>query len=326
MSLLNSLTPFVPRINSLSALTLLLLLGCSSNQPVGYQGYVEGDFVNISSSQPGRLDSLTVQRGQTITAGTPLFFLDADAESAALRQTEQQLLAAQSQLEDLQQGRRPQEIEVIKAQLAQAVANEKLAASSLRRDAAVFETGGLSEEQLDLARTQADQAAARVSELKNQLNVAALPAREDQVRAQTALVAAAQAAYDQAEWRFEQKAVKASSAGLIFDILYEVGEWVPLGSPVIRQLPPDKIKVRFFVPEPDVAKFSAGQSVKILMDGRAEEIPATISYISVSAEYTPPIIYSNETRSKLVFMLEAVPVDPVAAKLNVGQPVSVIVR
>lgn len=311
----------------ITAITLLLFaLGCSSNHPNGYQGYVEGDFVNIASSQPGRLDSLAVKRGQTVAAGSLLFFLDSDAESAALRQAEQQLLASQSQLEDLRQGRRPLEIEVIKAQLAQAVANEKLTSSTLRRDEAVFATGGISEEQLDLVRTQAEQAAARVSELRIQLSVAALPAREDQVRAQTALVAAAQAAYDQAEWRLEQKAVKANSTGLVFDVLYEEGEWIPLGSPVIRLLPPDKIKVRFYVPEPELAKLSVGQSVKVTLDGRVDEVPATISYISVAAEFTPPIIYSNETRSKLVFMLEAHPVDPAAAKLNVGQPVSVAIQ
>ena len=58
------------------------------------------------------------------------------------------------------------------------------------------------------------------------------------------------------------------------------------------------------------------------LDGRTGELPATISYLSASAEFTPPIIYSNETRSKLVFMVEARPADG-ATRLNVGQPVSV---
>lgn len=306
-----------------AALSIALLLGCSTQHTDGYQGYVDADFLNIAASQPGRLDSVAVRKGSNIEAGVPLFYLDADVESAALRQAEQQLLAAQSQLADLQQGRRPQEIDVIKAQLAQAIANDKLAQSTLQRDEIVYRSGGLSDEQLDRVRTQADQAAARVTELSNQLRVAELPARDDQVRAQTALVSASQAAFDQAKWRWEQKAITASASGLIFDVLYEPGEWVPAGSPVIRQLPPDRIKVRFFVPETKISTFVVGNPVTISMDGRTDAVPATVSYVSVVAEYTPPIIYSNDTRSKLVFMVEAMPTDPRAAKLNVGQPVSV---
>ncbi len=301
---------------------LLLVVGCGTKPPDQYQGYVEGDFVNVASSQPGRLDSVMVQRGSTVAANAPLFSLDAQVESAVLRQSEQQLLAARSQLEDLQQGRRPQEIDVIQAQLAQAEANEKLTQSTLRREDAVFESGGVSREQLEVVRTQADQAAARVRELRNQLKVASLPARSDQVQAQAALVQAAQAAYDQAKWRLDQKAVSAVTGGLVYDVLYEVGEWVPTGAPVVRLLPPANLKLRFYVPETHLGKLSPGQSVLVTIDGRTGELPATISYISASAEFTPPIIYSNETRSKLVFMVEARPADG-ATRLNVGQPVSV---
>ncbi|MBK6766425.1 MAG: HlyD family efflux transporter periplasmic adaptor subunit [bacterium] len=305
---------------------LLLLLGCSTRHSDGYQGYVEVDFLNIAASQPGRLDSVAARKGATVERGAPLFYLDATVESAALRQAEQQLMAVQAQLADLQQGRRPLEIDVIKAQLAQATANEKLAQATLQRDEIVYRSGGLSDEQLDRARTQAEQATARVAELNNQLRVAALPAREDQVRAQTALVSAAQAAFDQAKWRLEQKAVGATEAGLIFDVLYEPGEWVPAGSPVVRQLPAERIKVRFFVPETEIATCSVRQAVMITMDGRVDAVPAAITYVSVVAEFTPPIIYSNDTRSKLVFMVEAQPTDPRTAKLNVGQPVSVLLQ
>ena len=72
-------------------------------------------------------------------------------------------------------------------------------------------------------------------------------------------------------------------------------------------LPPPNVKVRFFVPETIVGGLAAGRAVAIQCDGCAADIPATITYVSNEAEFTPPVIYSNETRSKLVFMIEARP-------------------
>ncbi len=304
----------------------LLIQACGTKHSDSYQGYTEADYVYIASSQPGRLDSVAVKRGQTILSGTPLFFLDSDLESAALAQAREQLAAAESQLEDLKQGRRPQEIDVIKAQLAQAKANEELTASTFKRQSATFETGGVSAEQLDVVRTQAELAKERVIELQNQLRVASLPARENQVSAQTSLVEATRAASQQAEWRYNQKAVQSQTDGLVVDVMYEPGEWVPTGGAVVRFLPPQNLKIRFFVSETLISSLTVGQPVTVSCDGCATTVAGTISFISPTAEYTPPIIYSNDTRSKLVFMIEARPNDPLTSKLNVGQPVSVVVQ
>jgi HlyD family secretion protein len=91
-------------------------------------------------------------------------------------------------------------------------------------------------------------------------------------------------------------------------------------------LPPANVKVRFFVPQTIVGSLAAGRAVSIQCDGCAADIPATISYVSSQAEYTPPVIYSNEKRSKLVFMVEARPSLADAPKLRPGQPVSVTLK
>jgi len=83
------------------------------------------------------------------------------------------------------------------------------------------------------------------------------------------------------------------------------------------------VKVRFFVPENAVGGLAAGRAVSIHCDGCAEDVPAKITYVSNQAEYTPPVIYSNENRAKLVFMVEAHPQPADAAKLHPGQPVAV---
>jgi HlyD family secretion protein len=298
------------------------LTGCTEDQLTSYQGYVEGEFVYLSASESGRLDRLLVAKGQQVSSDTPLFALESVNEAAADRQARQQLNVAEAQLEDLRTGKRPPELEVIRAQLAQATANDKTSAAKLSRDTAQHKAGGIATTQLEATRAEAEVNAARVRELKSQLDVANLPARDQQIRAQTANVAAARAALDQAAWKLNQKSVTAASAGLVFDTIYREGEWVKAGNPVIRLLPQEKVKVRFFVPEPVLGTFTIGKEVTLHCDGCPAEIPAKVTFISTEAEYTPPIIYSNETRSKLVYMIEAHPL-AASANLHPGQPIEV---
>ncbi|WP_180180291.1 HlyD family secretion protein, partial [Achromobacter insuavis] len=168
---------------------------------------------------------------------------------------------------------------------------------------------------------QAQSDAARVRELRAQLEVANLPGRQDQRRAQAAQVEAARATLAQADWTLAQKRLAAPTAALVFDTLYRVGEWVPAGSPVVSLLPPGNIKVRFFVPETVVGTLKPGQQATVRCDGCGDPVPVRIDYISPQAEYTPPVIYSRETRGKLVYMVEARPAADAATRLHPGQPV-----
>jgi HlyD family secretion protein len=300
--------------------------GADTRNAATYQGYVEGEFVYLSSSQSGTLAQLSVQRGQTVAADTPLFALESIDETAALQQAEHQLAAARAQLADLKTGKRPPEVDVTKAQLAQAAAQARTAALQFARDEAQFRAGGISRQQLDNSRMSAATTAAQVRELRSQVAVARLPSRDKQIRAQAEQVDAAQAALAQAQWRVDQKRVAAPRAGLVYDTLYRVGEWVQAGNPVVQLLPPQNIKVRFFVPEAAVGALAVGRGVVVHCDGCLADIPATVTYISTGAEYTPPVIYSNESRAKLVFLIEAHPSAADAPKLHPGQPVAVRVQ
>ena len=310
------------KIGTIALALALGLTSCTRSAQNNFQGYVEGEFVQVATSESGRLDRLSVAKGDEVEAGAPLFGLEAVPEAAALHQAQAQLTAAEAQLQDIRSGKRPLELEVIGAQLDQARAEAKKALAERERDTAQLASGGISQAQLDRSQATADTAAARVLELERQHEVAGLPARDDQIAAQMAQVSAAQAAVDQAEWRLGQKTVAAPVAGLVFDTLYQPGEWVAAGRPVVRLLPAGNVKIRFFVPETALGSLGIGQALRIRCDGCAEEIPATITYISTEAEYTPPIIYSNETRSKLVFMVEARPDN--VANLHPGQPVEVL--
>ncbi|CAB3731885.1 hypothetical protein LMG27174_05875 [Paraburkholderia rhynchosiae] len=304
----------------------VLLAGCSHRDDNAYQGYIEGEYVYLGSSQAGKLTQLQVARGQTVKAEAPLFALDAVDETAALKQAQQQLTAARSQLADIQTGKRAPEVNVNRAQLAEAVANARKAALQLTRDEAQYSAGGISKAQLDDSRANSDATSAQVRELTSQVEVARLPGRSQQIAAQQAQVAAAEAMVAQAQWKLDQKRVNAPADGLVYDTLYRTGEWVPAGSPVVQMLPPQNIKVRFFAPETVIGALAPGRDVTIHCDGCAADMPAKITYVSNNAEYTPPVIYSNESRAKLVFMIEAHPSIADAVKLHPGQPVTVALK
>jgi HlyD family secretion protein len=311
------------RLSATILVCAVALAACSKSSPPAYQGYVEGEFVHVSSPISGRLDQLLVRRGDEIKVGSPLFALESVNEAAALRQAQEQLKAAQAQLADLNLGKRPPERDVTRAQLQQAQFDEQKLATTLARDEAQFAIGGIPRQQLDDSRAGHATAAARVRQLQSELTVAALPSRGDQIKAQAAQVAAAQAAVDQARWKLDQKTVVATHAGRVFDTPFRLGEWVAAGNPVVRMLPPQYVKVRFFVPQTIVGGLATGRKVSIHCDGCANDVPGTLSFVSTEAEFTPPVIYSNETRSKLVFMIEARPSPDSDVRLNPGQPVSV---
>ncbi|PYK54420.1 MAG: secretion protein HlyD [Verrucomicrobia bacterium] len=127
----------------------------------------------------------------------------------------------------------------------------------------------------------------------------------------------------QAEWNFNQKRQAAPQPGLVYDTLFRQGEWVAAGKPVVALLPPQNIKVRTFVPETQVGAIHYGDTTRVMVDGVPDPFIGKVSYISPHAEYTPPVIYSRESRAKLVFMIESVFDPDVSAGLHPGQPVDV---
>lgn len=308
---------------TLLALAALVLGGCQRRESTAYQGYLEGEFVTLASPLAGRLEKLAVSKGARVTAGTLLFSLEQGAESADLRAAAERLRSAQARLADLRKGQRPSELAALDARLAQARAAAELSGRELERVTRLHETRVASDDDFDRARLSHEASVKLVAELAAQLDTARLGARTDVIAAAAAEVAAAQAALDRAGWAIAQKSQAAPRDGLIYDTLYRQGEFVAAAAPVIALLPPENIKVRFFVPEAKFGSLKAGDVVHVALSGRDAPLEARISYLAPKPEYTPPILYNRENRSKLVFMVEAVFDPAVARDLHPGQPVEV---
>jgi HlyD family secretion protein len=312
----------MPRCATLAL--VLALAGCGERAPAPFQGYAEGEFVLVAAPFGGRLEKRYVNRGQDVAAGAPLFTLEQENEKAARHEAEERLRNSEAKVADLVTGRRKPEVDAARAQQAQATAARKLVERQLAQQKSLFEKGFASEEAFNNARANYEREIAKVEEMEAQIRVALQTVgRDKEIAAARAEAEAARAVLAQSEWRLQQRAVSASANALVHDTYYSEGEWVAAGNPVVSLLPPGNLKMRFFVPETVVGALKLGQEVRAACDGCSAPIPAKISYISRQAEFTPPVIFSREQRSKLVFLIEARPAPADAVKLKPGQPLDV---
>ncbi len=289
-----------------------------------WQGYAEADFVSVGPTQQGLLVAIHVARGDRVVKGAPLFEQDDANDKAAVDQAERQLGQAQEQLANLRAPGKQTEIQQAAANLADAEAARDKIAADLARSQSLVKTGAASVQTVDQQQADLRSAAAKVNALRAALDQLQAPmGRPTEIKAQEAAVEAAKAALAMVQWRIEQRHVAAPAAGIVADVVAQPGETLAAGAPVVSILPPENIFIRFFVPETDLARIHRGNAVRILCDSCREDLAATISFIAPQAEYTPPVIYSESTRAKFVFLVEARPRPEQAILFNPGQPVSV---
>lgn len=306
----------------LALLAAPLLLQGTGERP--YQGWVEADRLFVGAEGAGRLAAVTVKEGETVAAGAPLFRLDDSSERAAVAAAHAQSDKAAAQLALARAAqKRPQEIAVLRASEREAEARLALAAQDLERTRTLFGNGTASRAALDGATATQAASAAALDNIRRQIDLGQLPERDERIAAAENDVAAAEAELAAATAALDRRAVVAATGGTIEEIYYRAGEVVPAGRPVVALLPPDNIRIRFFVPQAQLASVALGGRLRVRCDGCAP-VAATVSFIAGSAEYTPPEIFSPEERAKLVFRVEAMPETPAA--LHVGQPVDVIVE
>lgn len=302
----------------------LLAVGCDKDVETGYQGYVEGEYLYLAAPQAGYLKSLDAARGSRVSAGQAVFAIAADPDALALVEAEAKAGSAREKVENLKEPRRAPEIATLEANLQAAQANQRLALTRLRQQESLARAKYVSQAALDEARSAFEQASAQVEASRQQLaTYRSTLGRQAEVRGAEADLQAATALAEQKRWVVERKAVTAPTAGEVSETYYQPGEWVPAGAPVASVLPDARRRLRFYVPETDLAMLKPGLRIEAGCDGCAEPIFATVDFIAAQVEYTPPVIYSRGSREKLVFRVEAAPVPAQATVLRPGLPVDV---
>jgi HlyD family secretion protein len=301
----------------------IALFTLPTNQDAEFPGYMEADLVLVGSEQGGRLVDLSVEEGDHVKQGDPIFTLESSEQEASVEAAKARVAEAEARLADVKaEVQRPDEIKVLEAVLNEAKAMLQVATNNLERAQALFDKGWTTKAQLDDATSQHDRNEAAVAEAEKRIIAAKLPGRSDMIDAAAANADAARHALAEAEKNLSKRKVFAPADGTVEEVYFRPGEVVNAGQGVVALLPLRNLKVRFFVAEPERARLQVDQSVAVTCDGCPPDLHAKINFIARDAEFTPPVIFSREQRQKLVYLVEARPEGP-AAKLTAGQPVTV---
>lgn len=294
------------------------LAACAAGGPDAI-GYAEGDYISLAPIETARIEQIAVRRGDILQAGDVVARLErADAE-IAVSDAEARLREAEAALADEKLGERPEELAVKEAAVTSAEAELRDASRSLARQRTLAERGTGTQAALDEAIARETIARASVGQAKANLEVARLPAREDRLRVLQAQVEQARAALDRALWALDQRTISAPAAGRVADIVRHAGDVAGPSAPVISFLPDGAVKLKFYVPENSFANLHLGDRLAVSCDGCPADMGAQISYIAPEPEFTPPVIYSLETRQTLVYLIEAKPEGEAGARLQPGQ-------
>ncbi len=305
----------------ISALVLLALGACKPASR-GYQGWVEGDFMFLGPEESGRVTELAVSEGGEVKAGDFLFAVDSAVQTAEVEAAKAALDQAKARLARLEAAQqRPEEVAVLEASSSQARAAMEFSTSEIARVRPLVEKGVSTRQQLDQAQANFDRDKALLENITRQIEVARMSGRREDIDAARFAVEGAQAALANAQARQARTRVFARVDGRIEEVYYRQGEVAPQGRPVVSLLPPENVKVRFFVPQDVLPRVAINGVVFVSCDGCAPGLTGRVSFIAQQAEFTPPVIYSLEERSKLVYKIEARPDRP--QLLRVGQPVTV---
>ncbi len=268
-----------------TCLCLLLLSSCSGNSPHQAQGYIEGRYTYMATSVSGVLKQLLVARGDRVKQGQMLFVLEQQPESDAY----------QAAVENLNQSIAARD---------SIIANLAYAKLTYERYKVLVPEKAIQQSELDNAR-------ANYNSLQAQLLQA------------NANIASAQASLAQSKWTKDQKIVYAPVDAEVFDTYYRLGEYTEQNQSILSLLAPGDIKAIFYINETDLGSIRLNDKVEVRCDDCKKAYTGHISFISPSAEYTPPVIYSTETNDKLIYRIEAEFAPEEAYHLHPGQPIYV---
>jgi len=284
-------------------------------------GYVDGDLLYLSAPISGAVTDLKVRRGDRVPAGAALFQIDPRPAAAEAEQAKAALVAAEAAARDAEKGQRPPELAVIAAQRDEAEAKLRQARAEFERVRILAAKGVYAPAKLDQARADFQTVQAQTTEFERRLKVAELAQRPDQIAAARARALQAAGGSAEADVKLSQLSPTAPVEARVQDVFFQRGEWAPANQPVLALLPDDRVRLRFYVPERQMSLYKPGRRVAFGCDGCARGLGATIVFVSPTAEFTPPVIYSRESREKLVFLVEAAPDHP--RDLTPGLPVDV---
>jgi len=285
-------------------------------------GNVDIREVELAFRVPGRLVAMDVDEGETVKAGQRVAQIDPQPYKDALAAAEAGVLQARANVDKLESGVRPQELQQARAGVREADAAAKDAQRNYERQKGLVDSGASSQRILDAAAAQRDATAARLASAREALALAQEGFRSEDIAAAKANLEAAIAHRDQAKTQLDDTELDAPSDGTLLARVREPGSMLMQGEPVYTLSLDHPVYVRAYVSEPDLGSTAPGTMVKVTTDASDKVYTGRIGFVSPRAEFTPKSVETTELRTDLVYRLRIVVTDA-DNELRQGMPVTV---
>lgn len=296
------------------------------NGPLVLYGNVDIRQVDLGFRVNGRIAKVLVDEGDAVTPGQPLALIDDDLLTQQRDQAAAELARQKATLAQLERGYRVEEIAQARAAVSGASALAENAQINLRRVSAMRVSNAISQKDLDNALAQYKEASAKLRSNQEQLDMLLSGYREEEVLAQRATVAAAEASLNHAEIQLHDAVLSASQKGIVLTRAREAGAIVQAGQTVYTLTLTDPLWLRAYVDEPHLGRVKPGMPVKVLVDAApGKSFSGSVGFISPTAEFTPKTVETSEVRTALVYRLRVQADDPENV-MRQGMPVTIILQ
>jgi HlyD family secretion protein len=291
--------------------------------PLTLSGNVDVHQVELAFRVTGRIASMSAQEGDAVRAGETLAQLDPVPFREDLAAARADVGQAQAQYDKTRRGFRAEEIAQARAAVEQRAADLANARVTLERQRSLITAGLATHQQIDDAEARLHESEAQLDAARAQLKMEERGSRIEDIEAQRALLAAAQARLDKADTALADTRLSAPSAGIISVRAREPGAMVQSGQTVYTLTLNQPVWIRAYVPQPRLGRIKPGMAVKVEIDSMpGKQYDATVGFISPDAEFTPKTVQTEQVRDDLVYRIRVVASDPDNV-FRQGMPVTV---
>lgn len=273
-------------------------------------GRIEATEINIATKLPGRIDSILVDEGDFVLAGQQLAVMQLDTLQAqrnealaALHQAQTNVAAANAQV-----ALRKSDAAAAQALIVQREAELDAAQRRFARSSTLAQEGAASRQELDddRARVRGAQAAVVATRAQARAAEAAIRAAEAQRVGSESAVAAAAAAVARIEADISDSELKSPRDGRVQFRVAQPGEVLGAGGRVLNIVDLSDVYMTFFLPSQIAGKVAIGTEVRLLLDVAPDvAVPAKVSFVASTAQFTPKTVETASERQKLMFRVKA---------------------
>ncbi len=297
-------------------------LGCapaSADAEESYQGVVEFDERVLGFELGGRVQKISVERGDSVAERGELAALDSRMEKTAEEAREAEASSAKAQVALLKAGPKREDTRALEARVRAVKTTEALLTKNLNRERELEKKGVSTRAQVDEIETKLNATIADRESLEESLRSLRRGARSQEIRGAESKAEALDKALSMQAERVDRHLLKAPKAGIVLDVHVETGEVVAPGAPVVTLGDTTHPIADVFVPIGKLDGIRVGSVASVRVDSTDRAFPAKVEHVARNTEFTPRYLFSERERPSLVVRVRLRIEDP-EQRLHAGVP------